>query len=134
MAFYIPIYTTWHILTKLSIVLYIHCRIAYSVFALEHLLSTYDSNTPIKIMYDIACTLTAHLKVNKIVYIYILSNSVYTVIMSACYFYENTTWYIQFHFGEKLINFLFLMFSEKCKGWYPKQSKLCNSHFSLLWP
>ena len=39
-------------------------RIAYSVFSLQHQLDNSNENSTIKVMYDIACTLNAHLKVS----------------------------------------------------------------------
>ncbi|XP_046861239.1 uncharacterized protein LOC124454475 isoform X2 [Xenia sp. Carnegie-2017] len=39
-------------------------RIGYSVFSVKHQLSNSNENTTIKIMYDIACTLKAHLMKN----------------------------------------------------------------------
>jgi hypothetical protein len=38
-------------------------RIAYSVFEVDRLLASSDATTKVKIMYDIGCTLSAHLKV-----------------------------------------------------------------------
>ncbi|XP_028404241.1 uncharacterized protein LOC114537187 isoform X4 [Dendronephthya gigantea] len=40
-------------------------RIAYSVYEVKKLLCHYDEDTDVKIMYDIACTLSAHLKKNE---------------------------------------------------------------------
>ncbi|XP_028416463.1 uncharacterized protein LOC114540544 [Dendronephthya gigantea] len=40
-------------------------RIAYSVFSIQHLLDNSNENCTIKVMYDIACTLNAHLKKNE---------------------------------------------------------------------
>ena len=38
-------------------------RISYSVYELERLLNDCDSTTDVRVMYDIGCTLSSHLKV-----------------------------------------------------------------------
>lgn len=51
-------------------------RIAYSVFEVDRLISNSDGATNVKIMYDIGCTLSAHLKVQ---YDYLVNTCMYLI-------------------------------------------------------
>ena len=49
---------------------YLYFRIAYSVYEIQRLLSNCDEYADVKIMYDIGCTLSAHLKVSNLELMY----------------------------------------------------------------